>query len=275
MSKNGGDGGTLQAADDGLGVDFGGDGFRRLAAHVGDDEDVFGGALVGGDGFDEGAGGLERAGVGLEGGAVGDEPGAGVEDQAVGEGFEAVVADGGAGGDEVYDQVGVSDGGGDFEGAFGGDQERVGDAVVFEEAGGEGGEFGGDPQAATPRGFGQIPHGRDVVPRFGDDDVQGAVSESEIIEQSQDFAVGAALFGDDIAASDAQIYTAIAYADDDVAGALEEDGDVREVGDGGDELAGVGFMDAQSRVGEEGEGVFGEAAFAGEGEANFWGHRIP
>ena len=152
LGDEGRNGGALQAADDRFGQHFAGNFFGGSPAHVGKHRGVLRGAQVGDDEFQQLAGGFQGGGASLQGAAVGNQAGLRGENAPVFQRPQAVVAQGGAGGNQINDEVGVADGGGDFQRTFGGNQADVGHAVAGEKLAALVGELGRYPQgAAKPR----------------------------------------------------------------------------------------------------------------------------
>ena len=89
------------------------------------------------------------------------------------------------------------------------------------------------------------------------------------VVEDEDVAVFAAALGHHVVARDAEIHAAGTHADHDVAGALEEHGEVGHGGNGSLQLAGVGLVDAQPGAFQQVEGFGCQPAFAGQGKANF------
>ena len=86
--------------------------------------------------------------------------------------------------------------------------------------------------------------------------------------QDQQVAIVAALFFHHVESGNAEINTAATHADDNVAGALEEDSQAGDSRNDGLVLARVGFVDAQATSGQEVERIKFEAAFRRKSEAD-------
>ena len=86
--------------------------------------------------------------------------------------------------------------------------------------------------------------------------------------QIEDVAISAALFFDQVYPGDAEINGTLPHTNDDIAGALKDDAQLRQIGDFGLILARVGLVDAQPGFGEKFQRVGFEASFGGEGESD-------
>ena len=86
---------------------------------------------MGFDVFDELASHGQHFGAALQAGLVGNQARLGAEDEAVVDGAQMVIAQGDAGGNQVGDDVGVANGGCDFQGAFHVDEPNGGDAMLL------------------------------------------------------------------------------------------------------------------------------------------------
>ena len=105
-----------------------------------------------------------------------------------------------------------------------------------------------------------------VLPALRNDDVQGAVPETQFLVQGQDLGVLAAVFADHVQAGDPEVDAAIAHADYNVPRSLEEHLKSGHGRDGSFELARVGFMHPQAGLGQKAETVLGQAALTGKCE---------
>ena len=187
-----------------------------------------------------------------------------------------IFAQGGAGLAEVDDAIGVTEGGGGLDGAFGLDEGEVMQAVGVEEVAGEAREVGGDAQVTTMElaeilgEVDEVGHALDVDPGGGDGELQDAVTEAEMVVQDEQVVVFH--FTDEVQAGDAEFDGAIGDLGDDVTDALEEDDEAGQGGDAAGVLARIGFVHTQATSAQEVLGGGGEHALAGQGEGDALSH---
>ena len=186
--------------------------------------------------------------------------------ESISQDLQAIVSQGGAGGDQVNDQVGVTDGRGNLQRAFGKDQLDIWHAMLGKESPAQVGEFGGDAQRASQMAgeTRQVCHRIHALPGFWNDHVQRAMPESQARMDDQDIAILAAPLCDYIPAGDAEVHAAFPHADDDIAGSLEEHRQTRQARDGGAVLARVGLVHMQPHICQQLERCFGQNAFTGQ-----------
>src|SRR5688500_1668065 len=94
------------------------------------------------------------------------------------------------------------------------------------------------------------------------------MTEAECVVQDKDIAVVAAFLLDHIQPGHSEVDTALAHANNNVAGALKDDSQIRQGGDVGLILARVRFEHTQSSGSEKFQYIALKAALGGKGESN-------
>ena len=186
-----------------------------------------------------------------------------MDDGAVVQRAQPVVAQRLPGRDQVGDEVGVADGRGDFQRPLGVD-ERERDVVAGQKVGSEVGEFCCHPQRPGQGTGGQVGHRVHCLPRFRHSQGQVAMAKVERLVEHEHGAIVTLALGHHVHPGDAKVHAAIAHADHDVAGALEEDGQAGQGRDVGGVLAWVGLVHLQAAGGQKIQRGLGHTALAGQ-----------
>ena len=226
-AEHAGHGGAADASDFGAGQYHGADLLGGAALHIGGDAVVGFGAQVGFQGFGESLSQPQMGCAGGQGAGVGNQAGLRGQDDAAVQGLEAVFPQSGSGGGQVGDEVGVTGGGGGFQGAAHGNDGKVVDAPLKEVAAQQPLVFGGNPQLAAPfvklQGqVGQVVNGGHIQPAVGDGQDEFAASVLQVVNDGDDGTVVVAIFQQAVQAGNAHFGAAFLNLAGNIGGALEQ-----------------------------------------------------